>query len=122
MATVTPRSFTLRPETERHDLLFENEKVRTSTSASRSRVRGGIGFSSGGKEEQCGDGDEDQGEVVDPWLVELPYAPTKFYPPLKFVKPDLSYEDVNGYQSGLFQRYEDEHKEERDFEPVSESD
>jgi len=94
------------PETERDDLLLETGQTRVSTSSSHGPVRGGIGFPSGGEEGRNVGGDGDQEEGVDPWLVELPYAPAKFDPPLKFVKSILSYEDVNdyierGYESGL---------------------
>ena len=96
------------PETERDDLLLETGQVRSSTPSSHGRVRDGIGASSGG-EERNGDGDDGGEEGADPWLVEVPYAPIRFNPPLKFVKSVLSYEDVNdyierGYESGLFER------------------
>jgi hypothetical protein len=96
------------PETERDDLLLETGQVRSSTPSSHGRVRDGIGVSSGG-EERNGDGDDGGEEGADPWLVELPYAPARFNPPLKFVKSVLSYEDVNdyierGYESGLLER------------------
>ena len=100
------------PETERDDLLLETGQVWVPTS-SQGRVRGVIGFASSGEEGQDVDGDGNQEEGVDPWLVELLYAPAKFNPPLKFVKSVLSYEDVNdyierGYESGLLER--DEYK------------
>jgi len=105
------------PETEREDLLLETGQTRASTSSGS--VRGGIGFSSCGEEGGQNVDDGDQEEEIDPWLVELPYAPAKFNPPLKFVKSDLSYEDVNdyierGYESGLLERAEenDKHVEE----------
>ena len=99
------------PETERHDLLLETGQARVSTSFSRSRVRSGIGFSSSETGGQHDNGGDDQEEGVDPWLVELPYAPAKFNPPLKFIRSVLSYEDVNdyierGYESGLLERDE----------------
>jgi hypothetical protein len=120
------------PETEREDLLLETGQTRASTSSGHGRVRGGIGFFSGGEEggRNVDDGDQEELEV-DPWLVELPYAPAKLNPLPKFVKSVLSYEDVNdyierGYESGLLGRDEEkdedvEEEGERDFELVSES-
>lgn len=108
------------PEAEREDLLLETGQVQASTSSTHGRVRSGVGFSSGGEQERYVDGDGDQEEGVDPWIVELPYASAKFNPPLKFVKSILSYEDVNdyierGYESGLLGKGEenDEDVEER---------
>ena len=103
------------PETEQEDLLLETGQTRASTSSGHGRVRGGIGFSSDGEEEGRNVDDGDQ-EEVDPWLVELPYAPAKFNPPLKFVKSVLSYEDVNdyierGYESGLLERAEEKDRD-----------
>jgi hypothetical protein len=99
------------PETERDGLLLETGQVREPTLPAQGRVRGGIGFTSDGEEWPTVNDDSEGDEGVDPWLVELPYAPTKFNPPLKFVKSVLSYEDVNdyierGYGSGLFERNE----------------
>ena len=103
------------PETEREDLLLETGQTRASMSSGYGRARGGIGFSSGGEGGQNVD-DGDQEEEIDPWLVELPYAPAKFNPPLKFVKSVLSYEDVNdyierGYEFGLPERAEENDKD-----------
>ena len=103
------------PETEREHLLLETGQTQASTSSSHSRVREGIGFSSSEEEGRNVDEDGDLEEEVDPWLVELPYAPAKFNPPIKFVKSVLSYEEVNdyierGYESGSFGR--DEEKDE----------
>ena len=97
------------PETEQEDLLLETRQARASTSSGHGSVRGGIGFSSGGEEGRDFDDDGGQEEAVDPWLVELPYAPEKCNPPPKFVKSILSYEDVNdyierGHDSGLLDR------------------
>ena len=103
------------PETELEGLLLETGQTQPSTSSGRGPVQGGIGFSSGGEEGGRNVDDGDQEEGVDPWLVELPYAPAKFNPPLKFVKSVLSYEDVNdyierGYESGLLERDEGKDK------------
>jgi len=105
------------PETERDELLFETGQTQVlSTSSSHGPVRGGIELPFGGNEGRSVDGDGDQEEGVDPWLVELPYAPAKFDPPLKFVKSILSYEDVNdyierGYGSGLPGKGEEDGKD-----------
>jgi len=112
------------PETEREDLLLETGQTRAPTSSGHGRVRGGIGFSSGGEEGgQNADG-SNQEEEIDPWLVELPYAPAKFNPPLKFVKSILSYEDVNnyierGYESGLLERAEEKDKDVEERKGIS---
>ncbi|KAF9648498.1 hypothetical protein BDM02DRAFT_3115261 [Thelephora ganbajun] len=107
MATVARhiRSY-YNPETERDELLLETGQIQVSTAPSHSRIHSGIGFSP--SEERNVDGDDDQEEGVDPWLVELPYAPAKFNPSLKFVKSVLSYEDINdyierGHESGLLE-------------------
>src|SRR6266478_3806564 len=111
------------PETERDDLLLQTGQVRASTSSGRGHVHGGIGFSSSGEGGHHGDGESEHDqrdggeEEVDPWLVELPYAPAKLDPPLKFVKSVLSYEEVNdyierGYESGSLGRDEDKDAEE----------
>ena len=112
------------PETERQDLLLETGQVRPSTSTNHRRIRGGIGFSSSENEGQYDGDGGDQEEEVDPWLVELPYAPAKFNPPLKFVKSVLSYEDVNdyierGYESGLLEREKDRNVEVEEGEEIS---
>ena len=103
------------PETEREDLLLETGQTRASTSFGHGCVHGGIGFTSDGEGGRNVD-DDDQEEEVDPWLVELPYAPAKFNPPLKFVKSVLSYEDVNdyierGYEFGSLGRDEGKDKD-----------
>ena len=104
------------PETEREDLLLETGQTRASTSFGYGHVHGGIGFTSDGEEGGRNVDDGDEEEEVDPWVVELPYAPAKFNPPLKFVKSVLSYEDVNdyierGYESGLLGRDEERDKD-----------
>lgn len=96
------------PETEKDDLLLETGQAHASTSSTQGHFRSGIGFPSGG-EGLSVTGDGEQGEGPDPWLIELPYPPAKFNPPIKFVKSVLSYEDVNdyierGHESGSFQR------------------
>ena len=112
------------PETEREDLLLETGQTRTSTSSGHDRgPSGGIGFSFGEEGGRNVD-DGDQEEGVDPWLVELPYAPAKFNPPLKFVKSVLSYEDVNdyiehGYESGLLERDEEKDKDVEERKGIS---
>ena len=105
------------PETERDDLLLETGQVRESTSSGQSRFRSGIGFASGGEDGQNADNDDEE-EEIDPWLVEIPYAPAKPSPQLKFVKSILSYEDVNdyierGHGSGLLKN---EQKNDKDVE------
>ena len=95
------------PETERDDLLLETGQVQAPDFSDRYRVRGGIDFDSGVEERLVVNGEREDG--VDPWLVELPYAPAKFNLPVKFVKAVLSYEDLNdyierGHESGLLWR------------------
>lgn len=97
------------PETERDDLLLETGQVWEPTFSGEGHIRGGIGFTSGGEKGRTVNYDSEREEEVDPWLVELPYAPAGFSLPLKFVKSVLSYEDVNdyierGHESGLFGR------------------
>lgn len=97
------------PETEQDDLLLQTGQVQEPTSSVQGQVRGGIGFNFGGEEGRIVNSDSKREEGVDPWLIELPYAPPKFNAPLKFVKSVLSYEDVNdyierGHESGLFER------------------
>lgn len=95
-------------EAERDNLLLETGQVQEPTFSNQGRVRGGIGSTSGETGWIVG-GDSEQEEEIDPWLVELPYAPAKFSLPVRFVKSVLSYEDVNdyierGHESGLFGR------------------